>query len=144
MVMVSLETTQRLRRHAGFNSTEDERQPIPSVSWCLGSKDVSSERLEIAMADLVDVVALLNLELNGPTPSQSTHVVQDIPRDVAYAVAEIINLLRQHARCDAVETKATLTDSAWVVETAWLAVLAGDIDDLRTHLADEQTMRPNS
>ena len=96
------------------------------------------------MADLVDVVALLNLELNGSTPSQSTHVVQDIPRDVAYAVVVIINQLRQHACCEVVETKTSLTDAAWVIETAWLAVLAGDIDDLQTHLAEEQAMRRDS
>jgi hypothetical protein len=144
MVMVSQETTHRLRRHAGLVGTDEEMQPAPSVSGCLGSKDVSSECLEVAIADLLDVIALLNLELNGATPSQSTQVVQGIPRDVAYAVAEIINLLRQHAGSDAVETKVSLTDAAWVVETGWLAVLAGDIDDLRTHLADERAMRRDS
>lgn len=144
MVMVSVDTTHRLRRHAGFGGTEDKLQPALSVSWCLGSKDVSSERLEIAMADLVEVVALLNLEVNGSTPSQFTHVVQDIPRDVAYAVAVIINQLRQHACCEAVEIKTILTNAAWVVETAWLAILAGDIDDLQTHLAEERAMRRDS
>jgi len=144
MVMVSVDTTHRLRRHAGFGGAEDELHPALSVSWCLGSKDVSSERLEIAMADLVEVVALLNLEVNGSTPSQFTHGVQDIPRDVAYAVAVIINQLRQRACYGAVEIKTSLTNAAWVVETAWLAILAGDIDDLQTHLAEERAMRRDS
>jgi len=31
--------------------------------------------------------------------------------------------------------------SAWMVETAWLAILAGDIDDLREHIALEDAVR---
>jgi hypothetical protein len=33
------------------------------------------------------------------------------------------------------------SDAAWSIETAWLAVLAGDIDDLHQHVAAERAMR---
>lgn len=31
--------------------------------------------------------------------------------------------------------------AAWLAETAWLAVLAGDIDDLHQHLVEEEGSR---
>ncbi len=34
-----------------------------------------------------------------------------------------------------------VADAAWSVETAWRAILAGDIDDLGEHLSDEMLMR---
>ena len=38
--LMSVETTHRLRCHAGFGGTEDELQRAPSVSWCLGLRIV--------------------------------------------------------------------------------------------------------
>jgi hypothetical protein len=32
-------------------------------------------------------------------------------------------------------------EEAWVVDTGWLAVLAGDIDDIVEHIELERTMR---
>jgi hypothetical protein len=34
-------------------------------------------------------------------------------------------------------------EETWRVETAWLAVLAGDIDDLEQHLLDSSTANHN-
>jgi hypothetical protein len=61
---------------------------------------------------------------------------------VVYAVAEITSLLRKHAPFST-GTDATqgLARATWLVETAWLAVLAGDIDDLHAHLSEEEAMR---
>jgi hypothetical protein len=36
---------------------------------------------------------------------------------------------------------ASTDDAVWTVETAWSAVLAGDIDDLREHLRLERGRR---
>jgi hypothetical protein len=55
-----------------------------------------------------------------------------IPRQLAYAVAEITRMPREDAAS---------TDAAWTVEIAWNAVLAGDIDDLHQHLQHERAAR---
>ena len=72
----------------------------------------------------------LNLELNGDVPSEGVgDTPRLIPADAAYAVGEVSRMLR-----DDPETPR----AAWLVETAWLAALAGDIDDLRQHVSDEE------
>jgi hypothetical protein len=47
---------------------------------------------------------------------------------VAYSVAEVARMLRE----------ASADREAWQVETGWLAVLAGDIDDVGQHVAEEE------
>ncbi|MFL6029303.1 MAG: hypothetical protein ACJ74D_04655 [Gaiellaceae bacterium] len=74
----------------------------------------------------------LNHELNGATPSSSTpRDAPLIPSSVAYAVAEAIRMLSEYPDLR----------NAWRVETAWLAVLAGDIDDVEVHVRDEYRAR---
>jgi hypothetical protein len=34
-----------------------------------------------------------------------------------------------------------MSDAAWAIETSWRAVLAGDIDDLQQHVAEERAAR---
>jgi hypothetical protein len=50
---------------------------------------------------------------------------------MAYAVAEVARMLRE----------ADADREAWQVETGWLAVLAGDVDDVRQHITEEETAR---
>jgi hypothetical protein len=141
MTMVSAATTHRLRWHAGLES-KTGAEPDYSVAECVGPPGLLGEHLEKAVADLIDAMALLNTELNGTTPSETIGAAGEIPVEVAYAVAEINRLLRKLAPF-AISTDATrgLARAAWLVETAWLAVLAGDIDDLRAHLSEEEAMR---
>lgn len=70
---------------------------------------------------------VLNVELNGDKPSESTNVASVVPREVPYAIAEIARALRVADRPDA----------AWLVDIAWLGVLAGDTDDIEGQVADE-------
>jgi hypothetical protein len=58
-------------------------------------------------------------------------------------MAEIIRMLNdglKHA-IDA-EHKSRLSAAASRIETAWLAVLAGDIDDIQAHVEQEEVARP--
>jgi hypothetical protein len=81
------------------------------------------------LADFIDALHMLNHEINGPKPSATigddAKVVQTA---VAYSVAEVARMLRDDG----------LDEAAWMVDTGWLAILAGDIDDIRSYIAGEQ------
>jgi hypothetical protein len=109
-----------------------------SVAACLASPDVSPEALSAAVTDLMTALGELNVELNGPVPSDELAGSEAVPRSTAYAVAEIGRILRDAEDRNAVPNSW----ASWHLDTAWLAVLAGDIDDLDAHLANEETMRP--
>jgi hypothetical protein len=88
--------------------------------------------IEAAVSDFLSALDAYNSELNGPVPASTSGSGLDaVPRDVAYAVGEVARMLRECGD----------DRSAWRVETAWLAVLAGDIDDVREHLAEEEASR---
>lgn len=124
--MVSRETTQLLRWHAGL---EGDALDVRSVSGSLAA----GGDVEHAMSDFIEAMARLNQEMNGAQPSAAVDGKEDyISRDVAYAVAEVTRMLRDAAR----------VIEAWAVDTAWNAVLAGDIDDMAEHLEAEKRARP--
>jgi hypothetical protein len=120
------ETTSRLRWHAGLDQPADELVPGPLIVDRTGTEG-TLERLDEALADVLSTLARLNRELNGPVPSASIDGVDQISRLLAYAIAEIVRMLRE---------RPDSTEAGWAVETAWGAVLAGDIDDLEQHLRD--------
>jgi hypothetical protein len=87
---------------------------------------------------LLPISSLVNHELNGETPSEDVSDAGVVSTDVAYAVAEVARLLREYGEREA---HVTAKEAAWLVDTAWLAVLAGDIDDLEQHLEQEAAAR---
>jgi hypothetical protein len=121
--------TSRLRWHAGLDQAADG--PGPLVVDCTGTEG-TPERLDKALADVLSALARLNHELNGPVPSASVGGADHISRVLVYAITEIVRMLREDP---------DLSEAAWAVETAWGAVLAGDIDDLEQHLRDEGAAR---
>jgi hypothetical protein len=126
--VVSPDTTQRLRWHAGL-----EQAPAgfpPTIADCTRPTKLGA-RLEDALTDFVATLERLNHELNGETPSQTTSGATEIPRAVAYAISEVDRILRD----------AGAAQAAWRVETAWSAILAGDIDLLQQHLTEERAAR---
>lgn len=138
--MVSRDTTSRLRWHAGLE--EGGATEIPSISSCTWPANTSGQQLDQAVADFLVALATLNRELNGTIPSEGKSAADAIPRDVAYAVAEVTAQLREHADAqDASDQAPASSRAAWQVETAWRAVLAGDIDDIEQHLREEERMR---
>lgn len=120
--------------HAGF--LERRGATVPSI-W-EASRSGDAETLSAALDDLVAAFVALNRDLNGDVPSASVGSESDsVPRSVAAAVSEISQLLRRYPGSDPVATKAV-----WVVDVAWDAVVAGDIDDLEEHLRLEALALP--
>jgi hypothetical protein len=82
----------------------------------------------------------LNHELNGRGVGDP--VVEEFPRQLVYAVIEIVRFIRDSARdAQSSEVFRQLDDAAWHVEVAWNGLVAGDIADLRRHVSDESAMR---
>jgi hypothetical protein len=121
---VAPETSERLGRHAGLVATERGTW----VDELLYEREPTQEEFDAAMTDLLQTLQALNVELNGSTPSGAASEGSDqVPRTVAYAVSEISDRLRRRNRPEA----------AQAVDIAWNAVLAGDIDDIATHVRYE-------
>jgi hypothetical protein len=128
--LVSERVERRILWHAGFSERPADAA-APSISDCTLPSSSSAEALPLAVSDFIDALEALNVQLNGAVPSETVDgKAHSVPRTVAYSVAEVIRLLRE-ARTD-----------VWGVETAWAAVLAGDIDDLHEHLELEWNSRP--
>jgi hypothetical protein len=111
-----------IQQHAGLRDTHRA-----SVSGVTGAEPVDREALGEALDDFVAALQALNIEMNGDTPSESYEGDANVPRTVAYSVGEVIRLLRDSGD----------DSGARIAETAWLAVLAGDIDDVRQHVREE-------
>ena len=115
---------ERIRCHAGLGA----RSVAPGTVSAATSAGTPWQ-IEAAVSDFISALNDYNRELNGPGPSSAVEPKPGaIPRDVAYAVGEVVRMLREWGA----------DQPAWRVETAWSAVLAGDIDDLREHLSGEE------
>lgn len=129
----------RLSMHAGLADPAGEP---PSLADTLAASPFSPEDLKLAVEDVLDALSQFNRELNGSVPSRTVGRGSDIPRSTTYSVLEISRLLRN---CEG--KHPSVADAAWSVDAAWLAVVAGDIDNLRKHLDEEhvtQAMRCHS
>jgi hypothetical protein len=137
--MINPELVGRLRWHAGFRDYEEGGASIAACTWSSGADRPSD--LDAAVHDVVETLGRLNLELNGPVPSECKGL-SDLPRDLVYAIAEIDRMLRSYGvGVSDGARRAQAAKATWLIETAWRAVLAGDIDDLRQHLAEESVTR---
>jgi hypothetical protein len=84
------------------------------------------------VSDFLALLDVLNHELNGAEPSAAeSGKAETISTSVAYSIGEVARMLRE----------AAADREAWQVETSWLAVLAGDVDDVRQHVAEEGAAR---
>lgn len=138
--VVSELVVRRLRWHAGLEHAGD---PLTaSVSACTSPDGALAGRLDAAVADFLKTLGQVNKELHGPVPSESSRRVDSVPIRVAYAVSEVVRLLREHSASRAqVAPHEAASREAWLVDVAWSAVLAGDIDNLEEHLAHEEMTR---
>jgi len=138
--MVTDAIIERLRWHAGLHETAAEDIPsIASTTWPRGR---GANDLQEALADCLNTLATLNLELNGEVPSAGAVRARDVPRSLAYAMTEIIRMIREcHDQAPDQQDAAIFARVAWRVETAWSAVLAGDIDEILKHVEQEEAAR---
>ncbi len=141
-IMITSTTVSRLRWHAGL----DERgaDDVPSVSSCAHPMGSPTSSLQAAVADCLQTLAVLNREMNGDVPSSTVGGVEEVPRSLVYAVSEIVRMLRdcqEHAESKGQSDAAVFAKAAWRIETAWSAVLAGDIDNILKHVEGEEAGR---
>jgi hypothetical protein len=120
----SHDVVSRVRWHAGLDPGPGA---VPSIADCTGPAS-TNDGIDAALSDLLRTLGELNQELNGEIPSSSTGGASQIPRTLCYAISEITRMLREHPGSH---------DAAWAVETAWAAILAGDVDSLDEHLRHE-------
>jgi hypothetical protein len=126
-----VDLTKQLRYHAGLEP--DLRLGVPSLSDALWKKT----SITASVDDVLRLLHLLNHEVNGLVPSASTEDHGQFSRQLIYAVTEIIDLLRgEHQLPD---TEIGLAGRR--IAFAWSCVLAGDIDDIRQEIADDEAMR---
>ncbi len=141
--MISERTMTRLRWHAGLDRASATRNALPSLASSTWPRGKVNEGLDRALVDFLSTLGDLNLELNGDMPSavESVHVAH-VPRELVYFVTQVIGELRE-CQMQAISTLDSewFGRAAWRAETAWAAVLAGDIDDIAKHLTDEEKMR---
>lgn len=137
--MVSQATVSRLRWHAGLE--EHVTQDVPSVASSTWPRGQVQDGLQKALTDCLRTMGSLNHEWNQQEPRVSVGAAE-VPRRVAYAVTEIIRCIRECQR-DARDERdaAVLGRAAWRIETAWSAVLAGDVDDIERHVEGEEAAR---
>lgn len=122
--------TECLQFHAGLTRFDENSDAIAA---CYDWRGQEVRAVGQAVSDLLVVLEQINRELRASralAPKQSEHVV---PLVVAYSMAEILFLLRRGG-----ETSSGSKDSFITVETAWRAVLDGDIEDISTHVALER------
>jgi hypothetical protein len=126
----------RLRWHAGLQEIETADSPsVASSTWPRGQV---SKALQPAVVDCLRTLAAVNLELNR----EGRRPVADVPRGLAYAVAEIVRMIREcHEHASEQRDAKVLARAAWRVETAWSAVLAGDVEDIQEHVKQEEAAR---
>lgn len=137
--MVTEATTSRLRWHAGLQEAAEHVPSIASSTWPRGRLQ---DGLQEALIDCLRTLGSLNGELNNQARPGEVARAADVPRSVAYAVAEIVRVIRdsQHDAQDQ-HNAAVLGRAAWRIETAWSAILAGDVDDIERHVEEEEAAR---
>jgi hypothetical protein len=102
-----------------------------TVNGATASRD--RPQIEAATGDFIEALDEYNRSLNGRIPSAGTGDAGEdvVSRGAAYAAVEASRMLRD----------AGADDCARRVDIAWAAVLAGDIDDIRQHVALEDSAR---
>ena len=78
--------------HAGLQerTTED----APSIAWSTWPRGRLAPGLQESLVDCLRTLDALNRELNGEVPSTAAVRAAHVPRSVAYAITEIVRMIR--------------------------------------------------
>jgi len=134
--MIEPSTPTRILYHAGLG--EDASANVPSISEVARNNGPLSTSLN----DLLDTLEQLNLEVNGNDPTDIESGQSSFPRQLVYAVHELICELRRAPRKDSQsQSREERNAAAWTLEIAWTAILAGDIENIRQHIQQEEWAR---
>lgn len=133
------EIISRLQWHAGL--LDIPTSTAPSISSCTWLPSGQFQDILVALDDVLGILDLLNIELNGVLPSAVGEKAPDIQRTVVYSINEMLRMLREAQRESASEDVRRLFESTenrlWI---AWNAVVAGDIDDIKSHVQEENDL----
>jgi hypothetical protein len=133
-----------LRWHAGL---DDISMPVSvpkthSLAQCTSVQTIDVARLRASVDDVVDVLSRINHEINGSVPSEASEGDTNLPRTLVYAITEILDLLNKSSRFqNKTEDKQLVNHLKRTIEIGWSAVLAGDIDDIKGHIAMEERIQ---
>jgi len=129
----------RLKQHSGL-PTSDGEIPGDTLAEYLYRIQRGGQALILKniVAEIIDCLEILNQQINQETGVNAP----PIERQLAYAVSGIVSscldkameLQQTNVKC---AIAANLLCAAWCVQCAWDALLAGDIENLPSHVEGE-------
>jgi len=129
----------QLRNHSNLSQGAEDR----SLLYELWKADQAGVPPDLArhVENILACLAVANLELNGPRPSETFDLQNPrVISDLAYPVSSVVvGLLQSHRRWSTsggypATALDALRDAARCIAMAWDMVLAGDHDDLIAEL----------
>ena len=134
-IVTIADVTKKLQAHAEGTRDADDPKNLADYIWLLKHQGVAAEP-DAVWSDLCQEFDKLNVALNAD-PSES------ITRQLAYAVNGLLALCLDVAVSAKMneEPRQQLLGLAWRINTAWDAVLAGDIESIAEHVALEESAR---
>ena len=139
---------ERLLNHAnlpfGLARAPDDESYLYHL-WHAGHEKIFSSSIAEAYDNIIICLEVINEELNGPMPSESTEQkVSEIDRTLAYAMQVIIiGGWRYYIEWNKNQIfgQSVLNEVAhfnWGIGWAWEGVLAGDVDSIQEHVTMER------
>lgn len=140
------EALMRLLQHAGLPETGKD-MPTDTLAEFIFQvqRGGCCPDLQIIIADVIDCLDSLNRQLNYDVVAEESQR-RSIDRQVVYAASGMVLACLDSAlairRADPQSAMAIkLLGAAWRIQCAWEALVAGDIENLVTHVAAEQEVR---
>ena len=135
----------RLQQHAGL-PMPDEEMPDDTLAEFIfqvqrGGKVPS---LDSITTDIIDCLDRLNRQVNPEpeTPTECSPIDGQLVYAVSGIVWECLDKALELRRTDATSTIASdLLSVAWRVQCAWDAFVAGDVENLQSHVLSELEAR---
>jgi hypothetical protein len=139
--MTPEEAIERLRRHAGLAEPNPQVPPDLALLLWHTRRGRALGDVESAVDEIVQCLQIINPILNGQPPEYpKAHDV--LPRLTVYTISQICLDCTQAAVESRDEPiRLRLLKAAWTVQSAWDALVAGDIADVGTHVKMEREAR---
>jgi hypothetical protein len=128
--------TDSLRNHANLQNGDDSRSILHAL-WLRG-RGASHSDLGVLSDNVLDLLSELNTRWNTSNPEAVAGKVVTLDRQIVGSLAEILARGFAFSRSHPDDLEAYKTFHR--IETAWRAVLAGDIADLRRHIHEMEAM----
>lgn len=140
----------RLLNHANLTYGLIDAVDEESLLFVLFNADKSklppTELLPITQ-DIINCLEAVNKKWNGAVPSNTSDGDKELERHLVFAVSQIIHSCWeyfrqwQESKLFEAEILNQLSFTAWSISSAWMAVLAGDIDSIAEEVEFESMAR---